>query len=148
MRTAAYDLSRFAPVPEVNTPKVRIIDNPSQKRRIKTYRPHLITVSVVLFLLMSLTVYTNMQLDLTKAEIVKKNQEFARLENEYSYLNCEMENLISLKNATNYAENELGLVKISPSQIEYLIYTVKTQLLILINTKPQIMYLLVSIRHA
>ena len=120
MRSAAYNLSQFAMEPEVRTPEVRIIDNPSQKRVIKTYRARLVSISVILFILMSLTVYNNMLVDLTKADIVKRNQEFARLENEYSYLTCEMENMISLKNATNYAENELGLVKISPSQIEYI----------------------------
>lgn len=120
MRAVAYDLSQFASSPEEKAPQVRIIDNPSQKRVIKTYRARLISISTVLFILMSLTVYNNMLVDLTRADIVKKNQEFARLENEYSYLNCELENLISLKNATNYAENELGLIKISPNQIEYL----------------------------
>ena len=120
MRSVAYDLSQFAPVPEIKTPEVRIIDNPSQKRVIRTFRARLISLSAILFILMSLTVYNNMLVDLTRSDIVKKNQELARLENEYSYLNCALENMISLKNATNYAENELGLVKISPSQIEYL----------------------------
>jgi len=120
MRAVAYDLSQFAPEPEVRTPQVRIIDNPSQKRVIKTYRARLITISIILFVLMSFTVYNNMLVDLTKADIVKRNQEYARLENEYSYLSCELENMISFKNVTNYAENDLGLVKISPSQIEYL----------------------------
>ena len=120
MRAVAYDLSQFAPTPEVRIPEVRIIDNPSQKRVIRTYRARLITISVILLILMSFSVYNSMLLDLTKADTVKRNQELARLENEYSYLTCEMENIISLKNATNYAENDLGLVKVSPSQIEYL----------------------------
>ena len=120
MRSAAYDLSQFAPLPERRIAQVRIIDNPSQKKVIRTYRARLLTLSVILFILMSLTVYNNMLIDLTRSDIGKRNQELSRLENEYSYLNCELENMISLKNATNYAENELGLVKVSPSQIEYL----------------------------
>ena len=120
MKSAAYDMTQFEPSREERVREVRVIDNPSQKKVIRTYRARLAVISTTLLILMSLTVYNNMLLDLTKADIVKRTQEFNRLENEYSYLNCELENLISLKNASNYAENELGLVKISPSQVEYI----------------------------
>ena len=120
MRSAAYDMTQFMNQRDVQPNRVVILDNLSQKKEIKAYRVRLIVISAFLLVLMYLTVYNNMLLDVTQAKIIERNSEINRLENEYSYLSCALENLISLRNAADYAENEIGLVKVSPSQIEYI----------------------------
>jgi len=121
MRSAAYDLAQFAPV-ERETPvrtTVKVVDNPKRKRSLRTFRFRIALCSVTLFVLMALNVYNNMLLTETRAKVVSRNEELTRLNSEFSYLNCELENMVSLKNAADYAENELGLIKVSPNQIEY-----------------------------
>jgi len=120
MRSTAYDLSQFAPQREAPAkPSVKVIDNPRRKKSYRAYRLRLTFCSVALFALMALTVYNNMLLTETRAKVVSGTEELTQLVSEYSYLNCELENMVSLKNASDYAENELGLIKVAANQIEY-----------------------------
>ena len=121
MRSAAYDLAQFEPPSkEIPVrPALRAVDNPKRKRSYRVHRLRLAVCSAALFALMALTVYNNMLLTETRAKVVSRSEELTRLNSEYSYLNCELENMVSLKNAADYAENELGLIKVSASQIEY-----------------------------
>ncbi len=121
MRSAAYDLSQFAPVVEQqDRPKVRVVDNPKRKKGVRAYRVRLTFLCTFLLVLMTMTVYNNMLLTETQAKVNAQQEELTRLESEYTYLNWQMDSRVSLKNAEEYAETELGLVKMSMSQVEYL----------------------------
>ena len=65
------------------------------------------------------TVYSNMMLTKTKALIEKKNSELVEIQSENVYLDYQIESMVSMKTAEEFAENELGLVRLSPAQIEY-----------------------------
>ena len=120
--SAAYDLSRFAPTPEREQPRVRVIENKkSQKaREMRAFSRKFTFICISLLILMSLTVYNRMLLTETKANIANKTQELVELQSENTYLNYQLETIISLKTAEEYATNNLGLVKIDAAQIEYL----------------------------
>ena len=121
MSMTAYDLSRFAAQYE-SEPHVRIrtAEKPARAAVRGIYRGRIIVCMTALFITMSLTVYNSMLLTEARAMSVSRTDELRRLESEYSYLNWQLEDMVSLKNAADYAENELGLVKISASQIEYI----------------------------
>lgn len=121
MRAVAYDLSRFSQETESQEkPKVRVVDNPRQKKGVRIYRLRVTFFCTFLLVLMALTVYNSMLLTETKANVNTGMDELTRLESEYTYLNWQLESRISLKNAEEYAETELGLVKMSAQQIEYI----------------------------
>ena len=120
MSVTAYDLSRFSGQNDSEPGPIRTADYQKRDRRKKVYRGRIAVCLICLFAVMSLTVYNNMLLTEARAMAVSRMDELTRLESEYSYLNWQLENMISLRNAADYAENELGLIKVSASQIEYI----------------------------
>ena len=68
---------------------------------------------------MVMTVNSRTELNETMNGIQRKTSELTDLQSEYIYLNYELESLVSLKNAEEYAETELGLIKLGQSQVEY-----------------------------
>lgn len=120
MSMTAYNLSRFAAQEEREPAPIRASLRVENGKKVNNYRGRVTVCLVLLFSVMSLTVYSNMLLTETRAMSVSRAEELTRLESEYSYLNWQLENMISLRNAADFAENELGLIKISASQIEYL----------------------------
>lgn len=67
--------------------------------------------------------YSNVALADTMDSINSKTTEYTQLESENSYMQLQLESLISLKNAESYAADVLGLQKIDSSQIEYISLT-------------------------
>lgn len=120
MRTStAYDLSRFAPEPR-RQPNVRVVKTTKKKTDSKrAFKVRSTVFVLVLMLLMATTVYSRLQLTETRTQINNKTAELTELESENTYLNFQLESKVSLKNAEEYAVSELGLVKLSSSQIEY-----------------------------
>ena len=51
--------------------------------------------------------------------IEKKNSELVEIQSENVFLDYQIESMVSMKKAEEFAENELGLIKLSPAQIEY-----------------------------
>ena len=60
-----------------------------------------------------------MYLFYSKALIEKKNSELVEIQSENVYLDYQIESMVSMKTAEEFAENELGLVRLSPAQVEY-----------------------------
>jgi len=64
-------------------------------------------------------VYSSMMLTKTKALIERKSNELVEIQSENAYLDYQIENVVSTRAVEEYAENELGLIKFSSAQIEY-----------------------------
>jgi len=120
MKTSvAYDLAQFAPSVE-RQPRVEVVRTQKKKNKTKkALKARLITYVIMLTVLMMGTVYSRIQLTEVRSDINKKNTELTKIESENAYLNYEMESMVSLKNAEEYAVDELGLVKLDSNQIEY-----------------------------
>ena len=116
-RTAAYDISQFAP--SERRERITYVDNPKRKKSVRAYKAWLVFLCGFLVATMSYTVYSNMLLNDKKSAVASKTDELMQLESEFSYLNYRLESSVSLSNAEQYAVNELGLVKLNPNQIEY-----------------------------
>jgi hypothetical protein len=117
--TAAYDLSQFAPEPKRES-KVRVVR--TQKKATqgkKAFKVKCLAYAMLLMLLMAGTVYSKTQLTEIKSTINDAKDELSSLESDYAYLSFKLESMVSLKYAEDYAVNELGLVKISANQTEY-----------------------------
>ncbi|NLL92345.1 MAG: hypothetical protein GX222_08060 [Ruminococcaceae bacterium] len=120
MSTTAYDLSRFSSENVVERRRIEVIDNPKRAAKSTRYRGTLIMLSVFLVVLMVLTVYNNMVLTDTKNLANAAVSNLNSLESEYTYLSYKLDSMVSLKNAEDYVVKELGLVKVNPSQVEYI----------------------------
>lgn len=122
MRTtssAAYDLSQFAPA-ERERPRVKVVTTKKKNsRNKKAFKVKFVAYMVVLAVLMAGTVYSRFQLTEVKSSINTNTTALTALQSENAYLSYELESMVSLRNAEDYAENELGLVRVDSSQIEY-----------------------------
>ena len=116
---AAYDLSQFA----VTEPRerVRVVKTGKQVQAAedRKFMLQFIALTVVMIALAVYTVYSNMLLTKTKALITRSSAELVELQSENVYLDYQIESMVSLKNAEEYAANELGLIKLDTAQIEY-----------------------------
>ncbi len=116
--STAYDLSAFAPAPQTEKP-VRVVKPRKSNKENRRFMTKLTVYLVAIVLLMAATVMSRMQLTETKSDINSYTSDLTELQSENAYLNYKLESLVSLKNAENYAVNELGLVKMDSSRIEY-----------------------------
>ena len=118
--SAAYDLSTFAPE-ERRQPRVRVVKTSKNKKRSQNaFKAKCVAYVVLLVVLMSGTVYSRQQLTEIKSDINKSTAELTEIQSENAYLNYELESTVSLRNVETYAEDELGLVKVDSSQVEYI----------------------------
>lgn len=120
MKTStAYDLSQFAPVKK-REPKVEVVKTPKKRSGAKTaFSIKTAAYLIVLSLLMSGTVYSRLQLTEVKSQISNCNSDLTEIESENAYLSYQVDSMVSLKNAEEYAVSELGLIKLDSNQIEY-----------------------------
>ena len=120
MRTStAYDLSAFAPAPQTEKPVRVVKPRRAAPREERKFLTKLSIYIVAIVLLMAATVMSRMKLTETMSDISSRTSELTELQSANAYLNYKLESLVSLKNAENYAINELGLVKMDSSRIEY-----------------------------
>lgn len=115
----AYDMSRFESTPAAQ--RIRVIKTGDELRAAadRKFVRQLVALTVVVIVLAVYTVYSSMLLTKTKAMIEKKNSELVEIQSENVYLDYQIESMVSMKTAEEYAENELGLIRLSPAQIEY-----------------------------
>ncbi|MBP0969737.1 MAG: hypothetical protein J5744_06270 [Oscillospiraceae bacterium] len=115
----AYDIDRFESAPRRE--RIRVIRTGDELRAAadRKFVKQLVALTVVVVVLAVYTVYSNMLLTKTKSMIEKKNSELVEIQSENVFLDYQIESMVSLKRAEEYAENELGLIKLSPAQIEY-----------------------------
>jgi cell division protein FtsL len=117
--TVAYDLSQFAPE-ETRRPRVKVVKSARKKSRAKrAFKVKCVLYLATVALLMIGRIYSRQQLTETDREMNAYTQELTDLKSENAYLNYELENYVSLRNAEEYAEENLGLVKLDSNQIEY-----------------------------
>lgn len=120
---SAYDLSQFAPEREPRAPRVRVVKSDSTRKyqkKLNRLRLRCVLLVVLVAFLAIVTVHSRTKLDETTTAIETETEHLTSLQSEYAYLNYQLESLVSLKNAEDYAKNELGLIKITGSQIEYI----------------------------
>jgi len=115
----AYDLRQFE-TPS-SAPRIRVVRTGKELRAAadRKFVAQLVILTVVAAVLAVYTVYSSMMLTKTKAMIEKKNSELVEIQSENVYLDYQIESMVSMKRAEEYAENELGLIRLSPAQTEY-----------------------------
>ena len=117
--SVAYDLSRFSD----ETPTQQRVRDDSTKKNIRTeedrkFLVRLVFLSVAVITLAVYTVYSNMLLTNVKSQITNRSSELVEIQSENIYLDYQIESLVSLRTAEEYAQS-LGLIKIDSAQIEY-----------------------------
>ena len=117
--SVAYDLSKFETVP--STPRIRVVNTGKElkARADRQFVIKLVLLAVVVIALAVYTVYSSMMLTKTKALIEKRSNELIEIQSENAFLDYQIESVVSTRAVEEYAENELGLIKFSPAQIEY-----------------------------
>ncbi|MEG1181288.1 MAG: hypothetical protein RSD39_04585, partial [Oscillospiraceae bacterium] len=89
------------------------------KRARTVFGRKMVAYCIVITMLLTYTVYSKMVLTETVSKIDTGTKSLTVLESENAYLSCQLESMVSLKNAEDYAVSQLGLVKFDSSQIEY-----------------------------
>ena len=117
--SVAYDLSRFSD----ETPTQQKVRVASTKKNIRTeedrkFLVRLVVLSVAVITLAVYTVYSNMLLTNVKSQITNRSSELVEIQSENIYLDYQIESLVSLRTAEEYAQS-LGLIKMDSAQIEY-----------------------------
>lgn len=116
--SAAYDFGQFAP--QEDRVRVRVVNTANiKKNSTKAFKTKLTVYFIAIMLLMSATVYSRLGLTETKGRINQQTEALKELQSENVYLSFQLENKVSLKNAEEYATNELGLIKLGSGQTEY-----------------------------
>ena len=116
---AAYDLSAF----ETAEPRVRVVKTEkAQKEKTngaKAIKRRMAAAFVFIVALMCVSVYNHVMLSETQSKINAAQNQLTKLESSYDCLNIKLDDAVSLKEAEDYAVNELGMVKLDRSQIVY-----------------------------
>ena len=132
----AYDLSRFSDETPAQ-PRVRVA-NPRTAVRTEEDRRFLVRLvflTVAVICLSVYTVYSNMMLTKVKSQITNKSAELVEIQSENIYLDYQIESMVTLHSAEEYAQNVLGLIKLDSAQIEYVNLEKEN---VIISEKPEI----------
>lgn len=119
-RNLAYDLSLFEETPK----KRNIVKLPqkSKKRKAKLNLAHAAAVGITCALSVTAVatfVYGQVQLNELTAQINVQQKALNESQSVYTQLQVKSESQMSLSKIENYAVNELGMIKLEPSQIEH-----------------------------
>ncbi|MGI5888514.1 MAG: hypothetical protein ACOX6J_03955 [Oscillospiraceae bacterium] len=125
MKTStAYNLESFETEESpARTPRVGVIRSDPHAQRLKSIKRlkrQCIALAAVVVVLMFATVFSHMRLNETKASIESSKDTLTELQSENKYLNFTLENHVTLGEAETYAKENLGLIKINSSQIDYI----------------------------
>lgn len=110
----------------VQTPTVRQTAKTATRRR--TSRSKLLRIlsfprvmaALALACFCIIMLYSNMQLTRLTKEIGEQKTALEQVQSEYVSLKARQEQTLSISYVENYAQNQLGMVKMDPSQIEYI----------------------------
>ena len=119
MTNTAYDLSRFETTVEPRIREIRNTDREIREAEDRKFRFRFAVLFIAVITLAVYTVYSNMLLTKTKSQITRYTNELTELKSENVYLDYQIESMFSVENAEDYAVNELGLIKLSGAQVEY-----------------------------
>lgn len=117
----AYDLSLFEEREKRSDEKqLRVVRNTHYTGLLFGLSPMAVVfVAAVVVAITSLFIYNNVMLTEIGAQINTVSNSLAELENENVILQASLESKMSVKNIENKAENELGLIKMDRSQVQY-----------------------------
>ena len=120
---AAYDLTRF----ETRTAAQRETEQRPQIQKVKKTKAasrvspvKAIACMLLVIAVTSALLYTRVQLTECTQKVEAANEEYTSLEAEGTRMSLELEGKVSLKNAEEYASNELGMTKMDNKSVEYL----------------------------
>ncbi len=110
----------------VQTPTVRQTAKTATRRR--TSRSKLLRIlsfprvmaALALACFCIIMLYSNMQLTRLTKEIGEQKTALEQVQSEYVSLKARQEQTLSISYVENYAQDQLGMVKMDPSQIEYI----------------------------
>ena len=122
MQQAAYNLKEF----ENREPRIRVAKPAKKIAKKRNLAPVRTAAAGVLLLALVFSVlYTRAQNTELTSQITAQQTSLANLQSEYDYLSRSFESALSLDKVEIYAEQELGMIKMDKSQIEYI--SLKTQ---------------------
>lgn len=119
-----YDLATFAPRPERRREELRVVKTPKKKGLLRRLPVSMQTLSLMLMgalmagLMLSVLFSQTKVTELT-GDIQTQQQLLVELQSEYAYLSNEMEMKANITQVEQYAQDQLGLVKLDQSQIIY-----------------------------
>lgn len=117
---AAYDLSNFAPQPK-QQPEIKVIKSNARKRKtLAMLKIKLTALAVVIVALMCVTVYNKMKLTELVSMTDEAQSKLVNVQNDIKRLDVELEGVVSIKEADQYAKNVLKLQKKDAGQVIYL----------------------------
>lgn len=128
--------NNITPVRGTAAPKVRPRPAPRQQPNLKVVRKtnkqldqetkrararaiKIIAVAALLFAIFSFQIYGKLKMDELDQQIADINQQISVVESDNSRRNMELSANVSLERVDEYARNELGMVKISDYQVNY-----------------------------
>lgn len=127
-RNSAYDLSLFEDKPQKRNTQSNVVKIPRKKWKIKTKKKlklgtalYIAIISSAIVSMFSSMIYGQVQLTELTDKINESNKVLAENQSIYTQLKMRSESKFSLKSVEEYAENELFMRKIEPSQIEYIV---------------------------
>ena len=113
---------------EPSRPKLQVVkriektvaQSKSDMHRTALQSAKFIMVAVLMLTLFSAVLYGRFKVDELDREISNINTEITAAQSENVRLNMQIDSVISLKNVEDYAQTQLGMVKMESHQIEYI----------------------------
>lgn len=136
----AYDLSRFEVQTAENKEQAKTIKKVKSKAAVKpqTYISPLKAVACMLLVIAvaSALLYSRVLLTERISEVTEASAEYTKLEAEGTRMNLELEGKVSLVNAEEYAQTQLGMVKKENKNVEYIRLTQENKIEVPQETAP------------
>ena len=122
-QNVAYDLSMYETLLE---PRPKKKEEPQQKKVVKLKNKYafknvvnILSIAVIVSLVIGV-IWTNAEITKTTNSIAAAQHAITEAESEKTYMEFTLESRMSLNEIENYAVGVLGMVKMDPSQIEYI----------------------------
>jgi len=131
-RTEAYDYNRVmnaapkrAPQRQARpAPRPRVIEKSRAQLRAEAMRSRKATIKAlvicaIFFMFISFQIYSQVKVDELDRELNAVNTEISILDSENTRLNMQLDAMISLEKVDQYAQEQLGMVKVENYQVTY-----------------------------
>ena len=92
---------------------------PAEARRSRVAAVRIVAIATVLFMALGFQIYAHVQVDELDQQLNEINQQISVIESDNTRRNMELNANVSLERVDQYAKNELGMVKISDYQVNY-----------------------------
>ncbi len=125
VRGTAVPKTRPDPTPQARpAPKMKVIRKSQKQLQAETRRSRalalkVLSIAVVMFLALGFNIYSRVQVDELDQQLDEINRQISVLESDNTRRNMELNASVSLERVDEYARNQLGMVKISDYQVNY-----------------------------